>query len=136
MFPIEHHPSPRQLAVFGLTWLVFFTAWGAAAWWKTGSPLAAGVCWSLAVAVPALGLAVPGLLRIVYLGMIYATLPIGLVVSYVILAATYYLVLTPIGLVLRLVGYDPMHRRFDRKAKTYWVPREEDADTDRVFRQF
>ncbi len=62
--------------------------------------------------------------------------PIGLVISYVILAATYYLVLTPIGLVLRLFGYDPMHRRFDREAKTYWVPREEDANTDRVFRQF
>ena len=75
--------------------------------------------------MPAVGLVSPGLLRIVYLGMIYATLPIGIVVSYVILAATYYLVLTPIGLVMRLCGYDPMHRRFDRKAESYWVPREE-----------
>jgi ABC-type uncharacterized transport system permease subunit len=83
-----------------------------------------------------LGLVSPGLLRIVYLGMIYATLPIGIVVSYVILAATYYLVLTPIGLVLRLCGYDPMQRRFDREAKTYWVPREEEAKMDHVFRQF
>jgi hypothetical protein len=136
MFPIERHPSPRQLATFGLTWLVFFSIWGAVAWWKMGASWAAGACWSLAVVVPALGLVAPGLLRIVYLGMVYATLPIGLVVSYVILAATYYLVLTPIGLGLRLFGYDPMHRRFDRKAKTYWVPREQDADTDRVFRQF
>ena len=86
--------------------------------------------------MPALGLVSPGLLRIVYLGMIYATLPIGIVVSYVILAATYYLVLTPIGLVLRLCGYDPMQRRFDREAKTYWVPREEEAKMDHVFRQF
>jgi ABC-type uncharacterized transport system permease subunit len=82
------------------------------------------------------GLVSPGLLRIVYLGMIYATLPIGIVVSYVILAATYYLVVTPIGLVLRLCGYDPMQRRFDREAKTYWVPREEEAKMDHVFRQF
>lgn len=88
------------------------------------------------ILVPALGLVSPGLLRIVYLGMIYATLPIGIVVSYVILAATYYLVLTPIGLVLRLCGYDPMQRRFDRKAESYWVPREEDPSADHVFRQF
>jgi hypothetical protein len=112
MFPIEHHPSPRQLTVFGLLWLVFLTVWGAIAWWKIGSPWAAGVCWGLAVLVPALGLVSPGLLRIVYL------------------------VLTPIGLVLRLCGYDPMQRRFDREAKTYWVPREEEAKMDHVFRQF
>jgi hypothetical protein len=136
MFPIERHPSSLQLAVFGLTWLAVFTVWGAVAWWKMESPWAAGACWSLAVVVPALGLARPGLLRLVYLGMVYATLPVGLVVSYVILAATYYLVLTPIGLGLRLFGYDPMHRHFDRQASTYWAPREEDADTDRVFRQF
>jgi phage shock protein PspC (stress-responsive transcriptional regulator) len=135
MFPIERHPSPRQLAIFGLTWLALLAIWGTIAWWN-GSPTAAGVCWGLAVAVPALGLLRPGLLRIVYLAMVYATFPIGLVISYVILAATYYLVLTPIGLLLRLFGYDPMHRRFDRQAKTYWVPREEDANTDHVFRQF
>ncbi len=136
MFSIERHPSPRQLAVFSLTWLVFFTVWGAVAWWKMAAPAAAAACWGVAVVVPLLGLAVPGLLRIVYLGMAYASLPVGLVVSYLILAATYYLVLTPIGLVLRLFGYDPMHRRYDRQAKTYWVPRKEDEEVDRVFRQF
>jgi hypothetical protein len=136
MFPIERHPSPRQLATFGLLWLVFLAGWGEIAWWRIGSPWAAGVCWGLAVLVPVLGLVSPGVLRIVYLGMIYATLPIGFVVSYVILAATYYLVLTPIGLALRLGGYDPMQRRFDRQAKSYWVPREEEAKTEHVFRQF
>ncbi len=136
MFPIDHHPSPRQLTVFGILWLVFLAIWGAIAWWRIGSPWAAGVCWGLALLVPAGGLVSPCLLRIVYLGMIYATLPIGIVVSYVILAATYYLVVTPIGLVLRLCGYDPMQRRFDREAKTHWVPREEEAKMDHVFRQF
>ena len=136
MFTIERHPSPRQLAVFSLTWLIFFTAWGGVAWWKMGAPTAATACWSAAVLVPLLGLVVPGLLRIVYLGMAYASFPLGLVVSYFILAATYYLVLTPIGLMMRLCGYDPLHRRYDRQAKTYWVPRKEDEDVDRVFRQF
>ena len=30
------------------------------------------------------------------------------------MAAIYYLVVTPIGLIMRLCGRDPMHRRFDR----------------------
>ncbi len=136
MFSIEHHPSSRQLTVFGLTWLAFFVAWGAAAWWRTGSPATAGVCWLVAVAAPLLGLAMPGLLRILYLGLAYAALPIRLVTSYVILAAVYYLVLTPIGLALRLSGYDPMHRQYDHEAKTYWTPHEPEEDVEDYFRQF
>ena len=76
------------------------------------------------------------MLRIVFLLASYATFPIGFVVSYVILAVVYYLVLTPIGLVLRLTGYDPMQRRFDRNAKTYWTPREQEESTEQYFRQF
>ena len=48
----------------------------------------------------------------------------------------YYIVLTPIGLFLRLTGYDPMQRRFDRAAKTYWTPREQEEKTKRYFQQF
>lgn len=136
MFPIQHHPTSRQLAVFALAWLAFLGAWGAVAWWKTGSLLLAGACWVAAVAVPALGLITPELLRLVYVGFSYAALPIGLVVSHIILAVVYYAVLTPIGLGLRLFGHDPMHRRFEPDAKTYWVPREEDDDAERSFRQF
>ena len=136
MFSIEHHPSSRQLTMFGLTWFVFFIAWGAVAWWRMGSPATAGICWIVAVAAPLLGLAMPGLLRILYLGLAYAALPIRLVTSSVILAAVYYLVLTPIGLALRLSGYDPMHRHYDHEAKTYWTPHEPEKDVEDYFRQF
>ena len=36
------------------------------------------------------------------------------------LALVYYLVLTPIGLVSRLVR-DPLRRRFDARAASYWI---------------
>jgi len=59
-----------------------------------------------------------------------------LVVSFVILAAIYYAVLTPIGLLMRLVGYDPMCRRRDANAASYWTSREPVDDVRRYFRQF
>ena len=59
-----------------------------------------------------------------------------LVVSYTVLAMVFYLVLTPIGLLMRLVGYDPMSRRFDKDAASYWVPREGSRKVGRYFRQF
>ena len=136
MIRIEHDPSRRQLFVFGLLWLVFFGILGGMSWWRTGSFGTAGTFWAIGAAIPAAGLVWPGVLRIVYLLASYATFPIGFVVSYVILAVVYYLVLTPIGIVLRLAGKDPIQRRFDRGAKTYWTTRESDNASERYFRQF
>ena len=93
-------------------------------------------CWGAAVIVPAIGLAVPGFLKGTYLVSAYVALPIGLVVSYAILGVIYYLVLTPVGLVLRLRGYDPLNRTFHDRADTYWVKREASGDASRYFRQF
>ena len=61
---------------------------------------------------------------------------IGIVVSNVILAAVYYLTVTPVGLLLRIFGKDPMQRRIDPAAQTYWQDAEKDVPAERYFRQF
>ncbi|MBW2459320.1 MAG: hypothetical protein JRI68_32810 [Deltaproteobacteria bacterium] len=58
-----------------------------------------------------------------------------MVVSTVLLLALYYLVFTPIGLLARLFGYDPMGRRFERQARTYWQPSQPREGVARYFRQ-
>ena len=63
-------------------------------------------------------------------------LPLAWSVSTGLLILVYYGVLTPIGLGLRTVGRDPMHRSFDRDETTYWVKRHEVDDLERYFRQF
>ncbi len=136
MIRIEHNPTGRQLTVFGLLWLAAFGILGGMAWWRTGLSAPAGGFWTIAALIPAVGFLWPGVLRIVYLLLAYITFPIGFVGSYIILAVVYYLVLTPTGLILRLTGYDPINRRFDRDAKTYWTPREQDESTEQYFRQF
>jgi hypothetical protein len=138
MIPIDRHPSARTLRQFGLIWLGFVTVLGGIAWWKDLHGVAA-VLWVLAVVVPVIGWWQLRFMRLVFLGMSYLAWPIGMVVSHVLLAAVYYLVLTPIGLVLRVVGYDPMHRRFDPEAPSYWVERDtgnEASSPKRYFRQF
>jgi hypothetical protein len=136
MIRIEHNPTRRQLTVFGLSWLVIFGIIGGVACWKTEAFVEAGVFWAIGSIIPTAGLVWPGLMRIVYLAASYATFPIGLGVSYFILAVVYYLVLFPIGLILRLAGYDAMHRCFDHSVKTYWTPREPEKGTERYFKQF
>lgn len=133
---INRHPTRRHLAVFAVGWIVSLAVLGWLFPLQLGGTSLRDVCWVLAVVVPAVGLAVPGFLKGAYLLSAYAALPIGLAVSYAILGVIYYLVLTPIGLLLRSRGYDPLHRRFEPQADTYWIQREASADTDRYFRQF
>jgi hypothetical protein len=132
---IERNPSRRQLAVFGAVWLVVFATWGGMALSRSGSSMAA-VIWIVAVLVPAIGWLVPSLMRIVYLGMAWLVFPVGLGVSFVILAGVYYAVLTPIGLLMRWFGYDPMCRQRDANAVSYWTSRKPAGDVRRYFRQF
>ena len=54
-----------------------------------------------------------------------------------VLALVYYLVVTPIGLIMRLFGYDPMTRRRDCEFESFWVPRGKgDRGPESYFRQF
>jgi len=89
----------------------------------------------VALAAP-IGWAVPATMRVLYLGMSHLGLPIGFVVSLVILTAVWYLVFTPIGLVLRLAGYDPLGRRFEPQRDSYWVERRTQPAVQRYFRQY
>ena len=134
---INRDPSRRQLNQFGFVWLGFVALFGVIAWFKLGSPGLARGLWLAAVLVPVVGWSVPAFMRLVFVGMSYLAWPIGFVVSHLVLAAVFYLVLTPIGLIMRLFGYDPMRRGFDREAASYWVERPAAAaEPRRYFRQF
>jgi hypothetical protein len=134
---INKNPTRRELNQFGFIWLGFLALFGVIAYFKFGSPLAARWLWAMAVVVPILGWLVPAFMRLVFLGMSYLAWPIGFVVSHVVLAVVYYLVLTPIGLLTRFFGYDSMKKRFDPEAESYWVDRSPEAvEPKRYFRQF
>ena len=45
------------------------------------------------------------------------------IVSPIALGIVFYCVVTPTGLILRLLGKDPLRLRVDRSAKSYWVMR-------------
>ncbi len=137
MIQINRNPSRRELRQFAGIWFpAFFAVIGGWLWYGTGS-----LTWPAALLLPALcvglvGVAFPNVMRPVYLAWMFAAFPVGWTISHLVLGATYYLLMTPMGLALRLCGYDPMHRRMDRSATTYWIARSEDDDSSRYFRQF
>ena len=131
---INHRPAPRQLLVFALAWAVFASALGWAQWAK-GRATFAGGCWVLAVAVPLVGAAWREGLRRLYVGLSYATYPIGFVVSSAVLVVIYYAVLTPLGLILRVGGHDPLQKNPGARADSYWQPRPPARKPADYFRQ-
>ena len=64
-----------------------------------------------------------------------AGMPIGWTISHVILSIVYYLVLTPTGLLLRLLGRDPLKKSPEQGAASYWIERRQ-RDRASYFRPF
>jgi hypothetical protein len=136
LLEIRTNPTKRELQWFGVLLLLFGGVVGAIVWWRTGSLTIPRYIWIAVAAVAAIYYAVPPARRPIFVGWIYATYPIGWVLSHVVLAAIFYVIFTAVGTLMRVVGYDPLARRIDRSAPTYWVAREPVDDVQRYFRQY
>jgi Saxitoxin biosynthesis operon protein SxtJ len=83
-------------------------------WWSAG---VAGAFALVALVVPSI-LAVPNRLWM-KLGLL-----MGKVVAPIALGILFFLVFTPMGMLMRLLGKDPLKLKRDEAASTYWVNRE------------
>lgn len=135
LIEIDRNPSRSKLLTFGLLLALFVAFIGAILRWRWGLPTASLVVWVVGVAVVAVYFILPALQQSIYLGWMYAVLPIGICVSYIIFAGTYFLIVTPLGFLLRL-KHDPLERNFDPKATTYWTPHQCRNNKEYYLRQF
>ncbi len=143
---INWNVDSRQLRTFGLAALVVFGALAGWVIWRNSifairlTPVVAksvaATVGVLAIYCGAMAVAAPRAVRPVYIGLSVAGWPIGCIVSQVLLGAIFYGVVTPIGLIMRLVGRDSMGRRFDAGAQSYWIPRKPGTRMRRYFRQY
>ena len=135
LIEINKNPSKRELQWFGLMLAAFLAVVGTIAYWRFAAvPLAQGL-WIACVPVLLIYYAVPAIRLPIYLGWLYATYPIGWTISHIVMAAVYYGCFTPIGWILRLVGYDPLTRK-KPSADSYWIERPSQTPASRYFRQF
>jgi len=135
MVEINWNPSRKELRQFGLLCLAFFGGIAALKAYHAGVTTAVEVLGVAALVGGVLGMAAPQLLKWIYVGWMVAVFPIGWTISHILLGFIFYGVLTPMGLIIRALGHDPMNRTLDRNATTYWSPHES-APVSRYFRQF
>ena len=136
MLPINRNPDTRDLRSFGRLLVLFTGLVGGLILWRSGSMTPAGAVWIGGGVMALVYHLVPPLRRPIYVGWMYAAFPIGWTVSHVLMAIIYYGVITPIGIGLRALGHDPLARRVDRDARSYWTPHPPSGDVGRYFKQF
>ncbi len=146
LIEINWKPDARTLRGFGWISLVAFAALGAWIYFRhtifgfglteSTANRTAYVVWAMAAACGLLAAIAPTVLRPLYVGTSAVSLPIGFVVSHVVMALLFYGLFTPVAFVFRLIGRDQLNRRFDPAAESYWVERNQIDDPLRYYRQF
>ena len=101
-------------------------------WWRGHAVLPAALM-SVGGLLALSGLAIPGRLGPVYRTWMRGAHAISKVTTPLFLSIVYLLVLTPAGLVMRLLGRNPLRHKMSDDG--YWVPRdsEHESSLDRQF---
>lgn len=145
MIEIDWRPDDRTLRHFGLIALVGFGFLAALAWWEllifsfglgeARAPIA-GTFATLGLLSALFSLVAPRANWPIYLGLTLLSYPIGFVLSYVIMGFLFFVMITPVGLFFRITGKDPLHRKLDLEAASYWVDPRPRRGKESYFRQF
>ena len=133
---INWNPSRRDLRIFSLLLLAVGAIVGGWLWSRNPDGLFGKVLLFGGIGAGGIGACWPGIMRPIYMIWMALAFPIGWTVSHLMMAAIFYLVITPIGLMMRLCGRDPMQRRIDRESETYWISKPAQRDIKSYFRQY
>ncbi len=118
--------SPKELRRFGLTIAIPLSLLAGLGAWR-GHTLVAGLLVSAAVALGALALLAPRLLGPFHTGWMRSAEVLSWVNTRILLSVVYYGVMTPTGLLMRVLGRDPLDRGLHDRP-TYWVARSPHGD--------
>ena len=130
---INWKPDRRELRKFGIAMIVGFGLLAALAhvWWHR--PTLALVFAGIGAVTGPLGLSGTRAAMVVYLPWMAMAFVMGNVVSRVLVTAFFFLVITPMGLIMRVVGRDALQRK--NRRTSYWddLPPRARADYERQF---
>ena len=125
---INKHPSDKDLRWFGVGFLVFVVALGAIVRFQLDAAGVSMAIWAFGATLSVAYVLVRPLRRPAYLFWMYLTWPIGWLLSFTLVAFVFFVVVTPIAVLLRMAKGAPLERKPDRTTNSYWVPRPQQRD--------
>lgn len=134
---LDLNPSKKKLQDFGLTALCMCAVIGLLLLWMEKIPLKGTAIFSaVGLVMYALSRISTALIKPAYQILVLVTFPIGWVVSHLVMALFYYVIITGVGLIFKILGRDPLCRKYDPQAETYWIPYKHKRSPEHYFRQF
>ena len=126
-FWVQPEPSRAELRNFGLLFTAL-TLVAAALLWYRDSPQSLSVA-GASLLLLAAALLLPAVLRLPFIAWMLFARILGFVNSHILLALIFYTIFTAVGLIMRIVRYDPLDRRMHRAGgaetgESYWSRRE------------
>ena len=136
MIAKERKPSHGELRWFGLVLLAVFGVFGLLVRARGGetAPIA---LWMVGGVLAIAYYSVPALRRPLHGAWMRLVYPLSWLVSHLLLGGIYFLVLTPLGFLMRIVGHDPLRRRpppSDRSS--YWLVQRSSDKVARYYQKF
>ena len=114
----------KELREFGLTIGIILVILGVVALWRSKGPETLSFL-SLGALFITLGFALPDLLKPLQKVWMSLAIVLGFFVSRIILTILFYLILTPMSLIARLLKKDVLDQKVDTTRSSYWLDREE-----------
>ena len=121
--------SSGELRKFGLIMSIPLTLIGILMLWRGRflGPYVLGLAALFLIA----GLFFPRVLRPVEKVWMGFARMVSIIMTHILLTLTFFLVITPFGLILRIIGKDILQKRFDNTRQSYWIPVEQEGPANR-----
>ena len=137
LIQLNTNPSDRELRQFSGIWLpLFLMLLGSIVWNRVGAGWGIAL-FTVAALVAAVGQWWPRAVRPLFVGWMCAAYPLGWLISHLLLAGLFYLVVTPVGFIARRrseTDFAPFSRL--RQDRSHWHDLPSDDKIERYFRQF
>lgn len=138
---VNWNPDHAEKKKFAATLVIGFPCFAAALlliWRMAGGTWRPGLMWLGGVGC-LIGIVlwlIPAIAKPFYLVWYFVGCCMGFVVGNVVMTAFYYLVMTPMGWLMRVTGRLSFRKGFDPKRSSYWEEAEKEVDSARYYRQF
>ena len=102
-------------------------------WRRVLAGATSGECLALLAAIAIVAWLRPSWFRTFYRFSTWAGFWSSQCVARLVLAIIFALIIVPAAFVLRILGKDPLHLKFSKKATSYWRPAKPSGSLDRLF---
>ena len=134
---ISSSATTKQIRQFGLLVGMVLIAIGSWQLYRQIYPTTRIILWVIGGFLFVSGLLWPKILKPLYILWMFLAHILSWINTRIILGLIFYLIFTPIGLIMRLIKRDPLQRKIDQEVDSYWIQREEPQNIKEHFeRQF